>query len=551
MNQSIIPSYTSFTMLGQHPISQQINQQRMKLGRHVTRKRLMELVTQDGARLAYRPTLHPSSAFMDTRAIHSIEFLDDFGDVVITSDDEGCLRIIRIRAGKEEVLVQNVASDVALLDLFSDNHERGARSRIQLQRCADDLCVFGVANGVSRLLDVQAGVVLEQINPPRRRYRRIVPFSSNQKGYAEYGIGLGWDYHTDLSLKFREIEDWKTIPCASFRSWLCGGGDNETSLVVEQIAATSPKWAFRQTSSNRIETLHIDQDMDSFWIKNFNESSCKKSVSGDTIICVDDKFNFYNEFLSCAVFTGDNSIMTSHILQESSQKTSNCSNVLKSWDTRMLSSKRGHVASFPMNPSSVLQRCSTYDYMSGGDFLVSDTSSQNISNINEEADHDSIPYAISDINFSSEDASIYLSLVNTHDRKTCTSLLLDLTKNEVKWSAKYFNASKEGLIYSSITRKHDFIASVTTLKEGDEGNVSSQLLLYDTSKTNTNIRNARKNRRGFKRKLDVDNNNAQRSYKYDSPCVNLRADVTDSYGLPSDITCLTLNRVWGSCFVCG
>ena len=124
----------------------------------------MELVTQDGARLAYRPTLHPSSAFMDTRAIHSIEFLDDFGDVVITSDDEGCLRIIRIRAGKEEVLVQNVASDVALLDLFSDNHERGARSRIQLQRCADDLCVFGVANGVSRLLDVQAGEVISFVS---------------------------------------------------------------------------------------------------------------------------------------------------------------------------------------------------------------------------------------------------------------------------------------------------------------------------------------------------------------------------------------------------
>ena len=384
-----------------------------------------------------------------------------------------------------------------------------------------------------------------QVGGPRRKYERA-------DCYKKAGSGAGRSLYDMLGAPssndryLQEICDWNE---GKFPPLRCPKDNiTDSSCLVAGLAVTANSFAFHEDVSSRsLFAAYVDPELDCFSLRVLDERVSSETTDARRTICVDTnplkkrspEANIFED-ISAITFVGDRTLATSHVGRIAKNQVSN---VIKLWDLRMIReddpkpcSTSPVIPSFPFDEVRGIESWREITVLGGNNVVVNSSG----------AEMPTTDFVISRL-VGSLDGSRLSITTNCWSHKTfdgfqmvdvdkCRTLLVDANQmNNVLHTAELPKLRLPE--FNAYTPNLDFFASF-------QEETGQSILLFDLSNPAT------------KKEVDADSHAKKRNYGVmegsnrgdddDEPsnCLvgKLDGTVSDSFGIESQLTCLSLNR---------
>ena len=571
----LVPTGPDGAAVGKGNPSLRLQEERRRVGLAIGRKRLLRSSTigansiygsggnddrllfrrgDDGNATAANNFLEISSPYK------AVAFLRD--DMVLASDDKGRLDAVRTppKRGERGTLaasrlgepVPGVQHSHGVPSLFTLNHGESFAMGLP----GGEIRIFSTEHYWSSLGNSR-GTLQQQPSPnhsylrqtlrvggPRRKYERA-DTSSHKNARSETGRSLCDMLKAPNSNDryLQEICDWNEgrFPPSRYPN------NTDNISLASGLAVTANSFAFHEDSAGRsLLAAHVDPAFDCFSLRVLDGRVSSETTDARGTICIDTKplkercpNKDIVEDISAITFVGDRILATSHVARVTKNQASN---FIKLWDLRMIGEKdpkpcssTSFIPSFPFDEARGVESWKETAFGGRGNVAVDPTGEE-------------VPctdFVISRL-VGSVDGSRLSITTNTCSNETfdghgmvdihkCSALLVDSDQmNSVLHAAQLPKFRQPEL--NAFTPNLDFLASY-------QNGCDQAVLLFDLDSPTT--KEAKDSNYSFLKKRTHDT--MQGSNEYSSECNaclvgKLPAAFTDSFGIDSQLSCLSLDR---------
>ena len=552
-------------------VTRHLQEERQRVGLTIGRRRLTIAATTNNNNddlLLFRrgddANATASNNFLEISSPYkTVAFLNN--DVVLASDHMGRLDAVRVppnRGERRGTLVSSRSGEPA------PAVQSSAPSLFALHD--GDSFAMGLPGGEIRIFateydktwgnwqqqQTQSNTYLRQalqVGGSRRKYERADCYkrAGSGAGRSLYDM-LGAPSSNDRYLQ--EICDWNE---GKFPPLRCPDGNNtDSSCLTAGLVVTANSFAFHEDVSGRsLWCAYVDPELDCFSLRVLDERVSSETTDTRRTICVDTNplkkrspdANIFED-ISATTFVGDRTLATSHVGRIAKNQVSN---VIKLWDLRMIReddpkpcSSTPIIPSFPFDEVRGIESWRETTLLGGNNVVVNSLG----------AEMPTTDFVISRL-VGSVDGSRLSITTNCWSHETfdgfqmvdvdkCRTLLVDANQmNNVLHTAKLPKLRLPEL--NAYTPNLEFLASF-------QEETGQSVLLFDLSnpankKEVDAVSHAKKRSYGM-----MEGSNGGDGDDESSNCLvgKLDGTVTDSFGIESQLSCLSLNR-YGTALVGG